>query len=41
MHSIRCKNVKNTFEHLNKSTQTTFNEHDFTINNKKDLHDIK
>ena len=39
MHLIRCENIKNVFEHLNKRTQTTFNEHDLTIHNKK-IHTI-
>ena len=41
MHLIRRKNVKNIFKYLNEYTQTAFNKHDFTIHNKKDLHDMK
>ena len=41
MHSIRRKDVKNIFVHLNKRTRTTLSEHDFIIHNEKNSHDIK
>ena len=41
MHLIRRQDVKNVFEYLNERTQTTLDEHDFTIHNKKNSHDMK
>ena len=41
MHSIRHETIKNIFEHSNKRTQITFNEHNFIIYNKKDSHKMK
>ena len=41
MHSIYRENAENIFEHLNERTQTALNEHNFTIHNEKDLHNMK
>ena len=41
MHLIRREDVKNIFKHLNMRTQTTFNEYNFTIYDKKNSHNIK
>ena len=41
MYIIRYRNSKNIFEYLNKRTQTAVNEYNFTIYNKKDLHNIR
>ena len=41
MHSIYRENIKNIFEYSNERTQTTLNEYNFTIYNRKDLYDIK
>ena len=41
MYSIRRRNVKNVFKYLNERTQTTFDEHDLTIHNRKNSHDMK
>ena len=41
MHSIRRRSAENAFEYLNERTQTALNEHDFTIHNEKNLHDMK
>ena len=41
MHSIHRENVENIFKHLNERTQTALNEHNFTIHNKKNSHNIK
>ena len=41
MHLIRRQDVENVFKHLNERTQTTLDEHNFTIYNEKDSHDMK
>ena len=41
MYLICRENVENIFKYLNKRTQATFNKHNLTIHNEKDLHDIK
>ena len=41
MHSIRRENVENAFKYLNEHTQTALSEHDFTIHNKRNSHNMK
>ena len=41
LHSLRCQNAENIFEHINESILTTFNKHNFITYYKKDLHNLK